>query len=119
MHPSIARGAMQAFTTAVGDTVVDPFCGSGTMLVEAMGLGRRAFGVDASPLGIAIARVRSNALGDEGRDAPGRGRRRASPRSRAISRASGNGPMSRAGRAARSRASIRTCRSSCWGCARW
>jgi SAM-dependent methyltransferase len=67
MHPSIARGAVQAFTTAVGDTVVDPFCGSGTTLVEAMGLGRRAFGVDASPLGIAIARVRSNVLGDEGR----------------------------------------------------
>jgi SAM-dependent methyltransferase len=61
MHPSIARGAIGAFTTP-GDTVVDPFCGSGTVLVEAMGLGRRGVGVDASPLGIAIARVRTTRL---------------------------------------------------------
>src|SRR5262249_30043933 len=57
--------------TAAGDTVVDPFCGSGTVLVEAMGLGRRALGVDASPLAVAIARTRTTLLGEEGR-----GRRR-------------------------------------------
>jgi SAM-dependent methyltransferase len=61
MHPSIARGGIAAFS-APGDTVVDPFCGSGTVLVEAMGLGRRAVGVDASPLGVAIARVRTTLL---------------------------------------------------------
>ena len=67
MHPSIARGAVAAFT-APGDAVVDPFCGSGTVLVEAMGLGRRALGVDASPLGVAIARARTTLLGEEGRE---------------------------------------------------
>jgi len=67
MHPSIARGAIEAFT-ASGDTVVDPFCGSGTVLVEAMGLGRRAIGVDASPLAIAIARARTTLLGEAGRE---------------------------------------------------
>jgi SAM-dependent methyltransferase len=67
MHPSIARGAVDAFTAA-GEMVVDPFCGSGTVLVEAMGLGRRTLGVDASPLAIAIARARTTLLGDEGRD---------------------------------------------------
>jgi len=67
MHPSMARGAVAAFT-APGDGVVDPFCGSGTVLVEAMGLGRRAFGVDASPLGVAIARVRTTLLGEAGRE---------------------------------------------------
>jgi len=66
MHPSIARGAVEAFT-APGDAVVDPFCGSGTVLVEAMGLGRRALGVDASPLGVAIARARTTLLGEAGR----------------------------------------------------
>jgi SAM-dependent methyltransferase len=66
MHPSIARGAVAALSAA-GETVVDPFCGSGTVLVEAMGLGRRARGVDASPLGVAIARVRTNVLGEAGR----------------------------------------------------
>jgi DNA modification methylase len=66
MHPSIARGAIESFSEP-GDTVVDPFCGSGTVLVEAMGLGRRALGVDASPLGVEIARVRTSLLGETGR----------------------------------------------------
>ena len=66
MHPSIARGAVAAGSRP-GDLGGDPFCGSGTVLVEGMGLGRRAVGVDASPLGIAIARVRTTTLGDAGR----------------------------------------------------
>ena len=66
MHPTIARGGIQAFS-AVGELVVDPFCGSGTVLVEAMAAGRRAVGVDASPLGIAIARARTTLLGAAGR----------------------------------------------------
>ena len=68
MHPGIARGAIAALSTA-GDRVVDPFCGSGTVLVEAMGLGRACAGVDASPLGVAIARTRTDLLGAEGREA--------------------------------------------------
>lgn len=63
MHPSIARGAIEAWSRP-GDLVVDPFCGSGTVLVEAMAAGRVAVGVDASPLGIAIARTRTTLLSD-------------------------------------------------------
>jgi SAM-dependent methyltransferase len=66
MHPTIARGAIAAFSGA-GDLVVDPFCGSGTVLVEAMGAGRAAVGVDASPLGVAIAKARTTLLGQPGR----------------------------------------------------
>lgn len=66
MHPAIARGAIIRFSNP-GDLVVDPFCGSGTVLVEAQGLGRTAVGVDASPLGVAIAETRSAVLGEAGR----------------------------------------------------
>ena len=65
MHPSIARGAVTRWSRP-GDAVLDPFCGSGTVLVESMGLGRRATGIDASPLGIAIAEVRTGLLGEAG-----------------------------------------------------
>jgi SAM-dependent methyltransferase len=67
LHPGIARGAIAAFSAA-GDRVVDPFCGSGTVLVEAYAAGRAAFGVDASPLGVAIARTRTDVLGEPGRE---------------------------------------------------
>ncbi len=66
MHPSIARGAIGRWSRS-GDLVVDPFCGSGTVLVEAMASGRAAIGVDASPLGVAIAETRTTVLGEAGR----------------------------------------------------
>ena len=64
MHPSTARTAIAGLTKP-GQRVLDPFCGSGTVLVEAMAFGRVAVGVDASPLAILIAKVRSTLL-DEG-----------------------------------------------------
>ncbi len=45
-----------------GDTVLDPFCGGGTTLVEAVRLGRQALGVDLSPLAILISRVKTTRL---------------------------------------------------------
>ena len=61
MHPSTARAAI-AELSKPGQRVLDPFCGSGTVLVEAMAAGRIAVGVDASPLAILIAKVRSTLL---------------------------------------------------------
>ena len=66
MHPSTARVAIERFSQP-GQDVLDPFCGSGTVLVEAMAVGRKAKGSDASPLAVIIARVRSTTLGPEGR----------------------------------------------------
>ena len=68
LHPSIARGAITRWSRP-GDIVVDPFCGSGTVLTEAMGLGRVALGLDASPLGVAIAETRTTLLGEANRGA--------------------------------------------------
>lgn len=45
-----------------GDIVLDPFCGSGTVLAEAQLAGRRAYGVDANPLARLIARVKTTPL---------------------------------------------------------
>ena len=45
-------------TTAPGDTVLDPCCGSGTTLLAAARLGRTAVGIDSSPLAVATARSR-------------------------------------------------------------
>jgi DNA modification methylase len=47
--PGFAREAIEAFS-APGETVLDPFCGGGTTLVEAMSLGRKAVGMDISSL---------------------------------------------------------------------
>jgi SAM-dependent methyltransferase len=61
MHPTMARGAIERWS-APGGRVLDPFCGSGTVLVEAMSLGRASYGIDASPLAVMIAGVRSTVL---------------------------------------------------------
>ena len=45
-----------------GDFVLDPFCGSGTVVLEAQLAMRRAFGVDANPLARLIARVKTTPL---------------------------------------------------------
>jgi DNA modification methylase len=44
--------------TKRGDLVADPFCGSGTVLLEAISAGRDAVGADANPLARLIARVK-------------------------------------------------------------
>jgi hypothetical protein len=49
MHPDTAQRLIGRLST-VGQTVLDPFCGSGTVLVEARRLGRRGLGYDVNPL---------------------------------------------------------------------
>jgi SAM-dependent methyltransferase len=57
MHPTTARRLVEALS-APGDAVLDPFCGSGTVLVEARLAGRRAIGIDANPLAVRLARLK-------------------------------------------------------------
>jgi 16S rRNA G966 N2-methylase RsmD len=58
MHPVTAARLVRAVSEA-GATVLDPFCGSGTVLVEAMIAGRRAVGVDLNPLAVRLARMKT------------------------------------------------------------
>lgn len=67
MHPATAARLIEALS-APGQSLLDPFCGSGTVLVEARLAGRRAFGVDANPLSIELSRLKT-----EGLDAAQRG----------------------------------------------
>lgn len=52
------------YLSRLGDVIVDPFCGSGTTLVAAQALGRRAYGYDLDPGAIASTRRR---LASQGR----------------------------------------------------
>ncbi|MDX2020819.1 MAG: DNA methyltransferase [Deltaproteobacteria bacterium] len=64
MPPSLANQAI-ALWSKPGETVVDPFMGSGTVLVEAFAQGRKAVGNDASPLAVMIATTRTTLLSRE------------------------------------------------------
>ena len=62
MHPLTARRLVEALSRR-GAAVLDPFCGSGTVVVEARLAGRRAFGVDANPLAVRLAELKARAVG--------------------------------------------------------
>jgi DNA methylase len=57
MHPLTARRLVEGFSFP-GEVVLDPFCGSGTVLVEARLAGRACVGVDANPLAVRLARLK-------------------------------------------------------------
>jgi DNA modification methylase len=59
--PVFAREAINAFTEE-GETILDPFCGGGTSLVEAISLGRKAAGFDISSLAVFLTRVKTSPL---------------------------------------------------------
>lgn len=54
MHPQTAERLIGALSSA-GQTVLDPFCGSATVLVEARRQGRRGVGYDVNPLSRELA----------------------------------------------------------------
>ncbi len=54
-NPQVVRAVGNLLGLAPGDCVLDPFCGSGTTLLEAAHIGWNAIGVDVNPLGVLIA----------------------------------------------------------------
>jgi DNA modification methylase len=61
LHPRTAQSLVTGLTLA-GQAVLDPFCGSGTVLVEARIAGRVVFGLDANPLAIALSSLKLRAM---------------------------------------------------------
>ena len=59
--PQIPNALIQELSSS-GETVADIFCGSGTTLLEALYLQRRAIGIDASPLAVLISRAKTTPL---------------------------------------------------------
>lgn len=61
--PLFPRAAIGLFTKA-GDTVLDPFMGGSTTIVESLALGRHAVGTDVSSLAVFLARVKTCLLSE-------------------------------------------------------
>lgn len=61
-NPQIARAILNTADLRGGAVVLDPFCGSGTTLVEAVHLGFTPVGADLNPLATFIATAKIDAL---------------------------------------------------------
>lgn len=61
-NPQIAKALLNMFGAEPGNWVLDPFCGSGTSLVEAAHLGINAVGTDINPLAVFLANAKVQAL---------------------------------------------------------
>lgn len=59
--PHIPRYFIEKYTQK-DDVILDPFCGSGTTLLEARLLGRNAIGLDINPLATLISEVKTSSL---------------------------------------------------------
>lgn len=60
--PQIPRELIRLFPPDENLAILDPFCGCGTTLVEAVSRGYPAIGIDVNPLAILIAKVKTTPL---------------------------------------------------------
>lgn len=57
-NPQVVRAIGNLLKLEPGQWVLDPFCGSGTTLLEAAHIGWNAIGIDMNPLGVLIANAK-------------------------------------------------------------
>ena len=57
-NPQIVRAIGNLLNLSPGNWILDPFCGSGTTLLEALHNGWNAVGLDINPLGVEIAKAK-------------------------------------------------------------
>src|SRR5690606_18912422 len=57
-NPQIVRAILNILGIPAGSNVIDPFCGSGTALLECAHLGMYARGTDINPLAVFIANAK-------------------------------------------------------------
>jgi len=56
-NPQMARALINVFGSRA-DEVIDPFCGSGTTVIEAVRLGKRGLGLDINPLAAWMSQIK-------------------------------------------------------------
>ena len=61
-YPQLAKALMNYAGLKKGDTVLDPFCGSGTTLVESLLFGTNAIGIDINPIAFLLAKAKVESL---------------------------------------------------------
>jgi DNA modification methylase len=61
--PTFVRTVIQQFSSP-GDTILDPFLGGGTTVVEGLALNRRVIGIDLNPIAVFVSKVKSTPLRD-------------------------------------------------------
>jgi SAM-dependent methyltransferase len=61
-NPQIARAILNILNVPLRARIIDPFCGSGTSLLECAHLGMRAVGTDINPLAVFIANAKLDAV---------------------------------------------------------
>lgn len=61
-NPQVVRAILNILDVPLGARVLDPFCGSGTSLVECAHLGMSASGTDINPLAVFVANAKLLAL---------------------------------------------------------
>ncbi len=62
MHPEIARKIISKYAKDRSDVILDPFMGSGGVLLEAILHGNNAIGIDVNPFAVLLSKVKTTPL---------------------------------------------------------